>query len=387
MKSSKNTHSLEQKDRSLEMLYSIVASINLMDDQEKMYLRILEILKGWIGARAITMHRRIGDDKMELMASLGLDASLVRIQQLRSDDSCPCNVALAKGHIQQGPAQYTCCGRAIKDCAEDKNLLLISVPVQTRNRILGVINLVVPGEFMEQDEDWIVMLTSIGQNLGLAIERSELEEGSKHLSRIEERTYLAHELHDSLAQTLASIRYQLRVLDHAFQANEESKVWKMLEVVENSVEEANRELRELITRFRAPVDNLGLAPTIEDVIQKFKADTSVKIVFQNSVPDIDLPLAVESQIVRIIQEALTNIRKHANPRTVRVMMRREEDILHVLVEDDGDGFDVQVNKVDQREHIGLLVMSERASRIGGDLSIESAFTEGTRVHLELPIPR
>jgi two-component system nitrate/nitrite sensor histidine kinase NarX len=109
-------------------------------------------------------------------------------------------------------------------------------------------------------------------------------------------------------------------------------------------------------------------------------------VFQNSLSDVDLPLKVESQIVRIIQEALTNIRKHANPRTVRVMMRRDEQTYHVLIEDDGVGFDDRLKHVNQREHIGLLVMSERASRIGGKLYIESALSEGTRVHLEFPAP-
>ena len=82
---------------------------------------------------------------------------------------------------------------------------------------------------------------------------------------------------------------------------------------------------------------MGLILSIEDVIQRFKDDTGVKTVLQNSLTDVDLPLAVESQIVRIIQEALTNIRNHANPRTVRVMMRCDKDNYHVLSEDDGVG--------------------------------------------------
>jgi two-component system nitrate/nitrite sensor histidine kinase NarX len=386
MKPANNPASREQKETSLEMLYSIVASINLVDDQEKMILRILEILKDWIDAGSVSMYRRIDDSNMSLVASLGLTGNLSQSRCLGSENSCPCRIALAKGHIQHEQAQNTCCGRDMLNNTEGENISLVSVPVQTRNRSLGVINLVVQDEILEQDEDWIVMLTSIGQNLGLAIERGELEEDSIQLSRIEERTFLAHELHDSLAQTLASIRYQLRVLDHALKANEESKVWKMLDVVENNVEEANKELRELISRFRAPADQLGLIPSIEDVIQRFKDDTGVKIVFQNSLSDVDLPLKVESQIVRIIQEALTNIRKHANPRTVRVMMRRDEQTYHVLIEDDGVGFDDRLKHVNQREHIGLLVMSERASRIGGKLYIESALSEGTRVHLEFPAP-
>jgi two-component system nitrate/nitrite sensor histidine kinase NarX len=386
MKSVKNPAPREQKETSLEMLYSIVASINLVDDQEKMVLRILEILKDWTDASAVSMYRRIDDSRLGLIASLGFAGKLSQSRCLDSEKHCPCRIALAKGHIQQELARNTCCGNDLLNNTEGENIRQISIPVQTRNRSLGVINIMVVDEILEEDEDWVVMLTSIGQNLGLAIERSELEEDSIQLSRIEERTFLAHELHDSLAQTLASIRYQLRVLDHALKAKEENKVWKMLDVVENNVEEANKELRELISRFRAPADQLGLIPSIEDVIQRFKDDTDVKIVFQNSLSDVDLPLKVESQIVRIIQEALTNIRKHANPRTVRVMMRCDEQTYHVLIEDDGIGFDYRKKQINQREHIGLLVMSERASRIGGKLHIESALSEGTRVHLEFPAP-
>jgi two-component system nitrate/nitrite sensor histidine kinase NarX len=288
---------------------------------------------------------------------------------------------MRKGHVQCEQILKTCCGSIVNRKQGKSHLCLISVPLQTRNRILGLINLVTSRDNLERDEDWVVVLTSIGQNLGLVIERAELETGSERLSRMEERTNLAHELHDSLAQTLAGIRYNVRVLENAIQAGESGESERLLDVVENSVEEANLELRELISRFRTPEDSPKLIPSIEEVIEKFKYDTGIKTVFQNNVEDIELPQEFESQIVRIVQEALANIKKHARSRTVRVMMRNDGENYHVLIEDDGVGFDDSKQSINPRDHIGLQVMRERAATIGGELNVESVPAEGTRVHL------
>ncbi len=210
-----------------------------------------------------------------------------------------------------------------------------------------------------------------------------------HLSqaqfRAQERTYLAHELHDSLAQTLASVRYYIRNLDHAIQGGDECEIFELLETVENNVEIANKELRELINRFRGPMEEEDLIPALENITLKFKAETAINAVFQNRLSDIECSQLVTAQVVRIVQEALANIRKHADATMVRVMVHQESESIHLLVEDDGIGFDQKKVAADCANHFGLKTMAERATRTNGSFNIDSIPGEGTRVQLTFPM--
>ncbi len=206
-------------------------------------------------------------------------------------------------------------------------------------------------------------------------------------SRILERTWLAHELHDSLAQTLASVRYHIRNLDHAIQGGDECEIYELLEIVEDNVEVANTELRALISRFRAPMEEDSLIPAIKNIIRKFRDETGLNAVFQNRLAeDIEFAAAVVFQVVRIIQEAVANIRKHARADLVRVMLSLESERCHLLIEDDGCGFDPALSAGGRDEHFGLKVMRERADRMGGELDIDSIPGEGTRIRLTFPQP-
>ena len=199
-----------------------------------------------------------------------------------------------------------------------------------------------------------------------------------------ERTDLAHELHDSLAQTLASVRYYIRNLDHAIQGGDECEIYELLEVVEDNVEIANTELRALISRFRAPIEEDSLIPAIEGIIRKFRDETGLNAVFQNRLGESDFPPVVVTQVVRIVQEAMANIRKHAKAHLIRVMLYFESECYHLLVEDDGIGFDQEMLPDGKNEHFGLKVMRERAARIDGELCIDSVPGEGTRICLVFP---
>ena len=201
----------------------------------------------------------------------------------------------------------------------------------------------------------------------------------------EERNHIAHELHDSLAQTLASVRYTIRNLDHAIQGGDECEMFEILEVLETNVEVANKELRHLITKFRAPLLEERLIPAIEMVVGKFRLETGVNTILQNRVGFVDLPIELVSEVLRIVQEALANIKKHAGANNVRVLIDNEMDQnnnnYHVLIEDDGAGFDVKKLDKNKKLNFGLNIMRERANRMGGSLDIDSANDEGTRVRL------
>jgi two-component system nitrate/nitrite sensor histidine kinase NarX len=376
------TESLEQKTRSLEMLYDVAASINVSRDLNDLLARFLRTLSDAMGARAASI-RLVEGDALRLVTSTGVEGHEGMVETRPLDTTgCLCAEVATKGYTRFEDWQAGCCGGVAARLATERSpLKMVVVPLQYRNRTFGVYNLFIEEHKLARHEDIIVLLTSLGQHLGMAIERAGLDKETERLSRMEERTRLAHELHDSLAQTLASIRIQIRILDETLHQQDESAVWNHLETVESSVDEAYGELRELIARFRAPIDEHGLVPSIEKIVQRFKKESGILTFFHNDLVGTDLPENMELQVVRIVQEALNNARKHSDANAVRVMIRHENDEYRVLIEDDGIGFGTPAANGRPGEHLGLTIMRERAERIGGKLKIESDPNEGTRIHL------
>lgn len=204
---------------------------------------------------------------------------------------------------------------------------------------------------------------------------------------MQERTMLAHELHDSLAQTLASLRFRVSMLQNTLKQSGEkanAEAEQEVEQIRTGLDEANFELRELLEHFRIRMDERGLVPATEDLVNRFRSESKIQVFFQNECPNLKLPPMLEVHLLHIIQEALTNIRKHSDANNVRILMRCTEELpFHVLIEDDGMGIELDFSESRPGEHVGLTIMKERAKRIGADLTIESDPGDGTRVVLEL----
>jgi two-component system nitrate/nitrite sensor histidine kinase NarX len=217
--------------------------------------------------------------------------------------------------------------------------------------------------------------------MAVAKQRSDTE--ARRLSIVEERTSLAHELHDSLAQTLASLRFQVRMLEETLQDKAvQSDALQEARRLHSGLDEAHDELRELINSFRAPMDQSGLVSALEKLVARFRQETGISAFFQPDCRKVEMDSTRELQTLRIVQESLTNIRKHAQAHTVRVLLQcRARGNYKLLVEDDGIGFEGSTPEGNPGEHIGLSIMHERARRVGGELHIESEPGEGTRVEL------
>jgi len=381
-----------QKTRSLAILYDVAASINASRDINDLLTRFLHTLKEVIDARAAAV-RLVNDlGEMRLVASLGLDDDMKEREQIVPSNSCLCGL-VANDSEQQNIWQNDMLpcgkilGRPFFSEDEDNKLGMIAVPLQYRDRTLGVYNLFVDQETIANWDDYKELFISIGRHLGMAIEKARLDDEANRLSIMEERTRLANELHDSLAQTLVSMRFQVRVLDETLHQEDEASTWQELERIENTLDEANTELRELIAHFRAPMDKRGLIPAVEQVIQRFRSASTIPIFLQKEWPNINLPIEVEMQVLRIVQETLVNIRKHSQAKAVRVFLSGDNHgQFRILVEDDGVGISSPSGPNAQGEHLGLTIMKDRAKRIGGELQIESERGEGTRVVLTFDYP-
>ncbi len=384
---------IEQKKYYLGVLYDVSRTINKSNNLEDLLQRFLHTLTSVVKAKAATVRLLDKDDQMRLVASIGLSDEIIELEDTLPLPDCLCGVALKDASVMIN-TDVKKCGLIVgtKFFEDEEDIEMLAIPLQYRDKTLGVYNLFVhrkEHDFLEGEHE---LLVSIGQHLGMAIEQAGVEEDARTLSIIEERTRMAHELHDSLAQTLATLRIKVRLFDDSMQQAgkiDESAIWHELSGLEEIIDTAYAELRSLITHFRAPIDGKGVVRSVERLSERFKLETDIEVFFYHNWELKNLDRDTEIEIIRIVQEALANVKKHAQADNVRILMISTEDgHCSVLVEDDGIGIDKSLleseNKSDN--HIGLSVMRERAERINGEIQYEDDDGEGTLVQLNFEVP-
>lgn len=379
---------IKQKKHYLSVLYDVASCINKSHNLEDLLQRFLHTLTSVVNAQAATVRLLDKDDNMRLVASIGLSKEIIKQEEVLPAKDCLCGCAFTDSIVMINSNSQRCSlirdGQFFKD---DDDIELLAIPLQYRGRTLGVYNLFVPRKqhkFLEGEHE---LLESIGQHLGMAIETAGVEEDARTLSIIEERTRMAHELHDSLAQTLASLRFKVRLFDDSLHQGNEENIWSELEGLENTIDDAYAELRSLITHFRAPYDGKGVVRSVERVVERFRQENNLDVFFYHNWDLHNLSRDSEIEVVRIVQEALANVKKHANAENVRIlMMSTVEGHCSVLVEDDGKGLEGRSQpNTETGEHIGLTVMHERAERLNGEIQFESEDGEGTLVQLSFDV--
>ena len=219
-----------------------------------------------------------------------------------------------------------------RDCVE-----FVVVPVQYQDRVLGVYNLFLDRPLAAMGEDMPDLLISVGRHLGLAIEKARLESEARRVAIMEERNLIGIELHDSLAQSLIGMRLQLKMLGESLARKDVGRAQYEARRLRRAMKQANADLRDLLTNYRLKIDESGLAQTVAELVERFRRETGIAVFFQNECAALELTPAQEIQLFYIIQEALTNIRKHSGAHNVRIMLNNEDDLYTVLIEDDGLG--------------------------------------------------
>ncbi|MBM3135705.1 MAG: GAF domain-containing sensor histidine kinase [Chloroflexi bacterium] len=258
-----------------------------------------------------------------------------------------------------------------------------SVPLKCRGRVLGIMNLSSKSHrsFTPQE---VILLTAIGQQIGVAIENARLYQQVRHLAALEERDRLARELHDYLAQALSYLNLEASVTDDLLSKGQIAQAQASLREMKKIAQETYTDVREAIFSLRAAVS--GLLPTLRDYLDEYRTHYGVdaRLVVDSEdaaqfSPDVDI------QLLRIIQEALTNVRKHAQASHVWVRFAQDGDWARITVKDDGRGFDPAQLTGEGRPYFGLQIMRERAEGVGGSLELTSRPGQGTRVVLRVPL--
>ena len=216
---------------------------------------------------------------------------------------------------------------------------------------------------------------------------AQILEQQRSLAILREREQLARELHDNLGQVFAFVNVQGQTIHRLLIRGDiliaDEHVQRLLEVTR----EADVDIRESIISLRATISKHGLLPTLTRYLAKYEKNYGIQTWLDGSelFKDGVFEPLVEVQLVRILQEALTNVRKHANAGCVRIAFNLEDGWARVIVHDDGRGFDPGESFADTEEHIGLRVMRERAEEVGGSLSLQSASGHGTELVVRIPM--
>ena len=262
-----------------------------------------------------------------------------------------------------------------------------AVPVPTRGSYRGNLYLSEKDNgtrFTEEDEETLVRFAS---QAAVAIDNAYLHRQVRELGAAQERIRIAHEMHDGLAQVLAYVNTKAQVVrEHLRQGNPDVAEEHLGQLAEAS-RSCYADVRGQILELRTAADaEKSLAEGVEDFVSAWAAQAGVTPDVDVT-PDIGLPPDAELQVLRILQESLTTVRKHAeaSPGTVRLL--REEETVRLVVVDDGLGLGETHERDVGRPRFGLTTMRERAESVGGELELTSSPGEGTRVEVEIPLKK
>jgi len=259
-----------------------------------------------------------------------------------------------------------------------------SIPLYAHGKKLGVLNLA-SSDWRELTREDLTLLSTLGDLLSIAIERAHLYARSAEYGAAEERSRLAREIHDTLAQGLAGITLQLETADALLDAGGDleqvhSLVMNALALARSSLEEARRSVLDLRA---APLEGRTLPEALEVLASAFSQRGNLRVEYVQSGGRRSLPLRTEVGLYRMAQEALANAERHANAGRAILKLKLLPDRVYLSVRDDGQGFDPE-NVPPGR--YGLVGLNERARMLGGSLRIESAPGSGTLIEVSLPIP-
>lgn len=376
------TAELERQNRQLSALYGMTAFLNKPNDIEALCRGFLQRVMDEFHAAAGSI--RVLDpsgERLHIVVSLGFSSALQESEHCMRTDACFCGEATQRGTMiirdfrkLPRPEEIGC----MRDGFQAVSVFQIVTPEAT----LGTFSL----HFRERttmSPRELQLLEMLGQHLGAALDNQRLSIKARQLAVAEERNLVAQGLHDSLAQGLNFLNLQTQMLGSAVQQHRWDEVEEIVPLLKTGVSESYQDVRELLQNFRTRLGEESLRKAVDDTIGRFRRQTGLNV--ELHLDDRDgAPLHPDQQlqVLFILQEALSNVRKHAYASKVTVRIDNHRDF-GMSIRDDGEGYDPQEVAERSETHVGLSIMRERAARLGGQLQMCSAPGQGTEVSLYL----
>lgn len=388
---------LERKNRSLDAINKVAIAGNRQDDiHDVLYdilqniAKIMHLQTGWIYLRDPEKNT------FHLASWCGVtERAIPQLLSMLNESPCQCQGRF----IQENAGDLV----EIHECSRLESFhfmnagnLHLTIPLIAREQHLGVINLLCDRDYVIPAGD-LELLSSIGSqvseivaNAWLHLKLVEKEAARQVLLRSlveaqeDERRRLARELHDGAGQTLTSLLVRLKTLEKKTQA---PPLQKDLQTMQNIVSDTIEQIRSLAHQLRpAALEEFGLSLALETLVKEVSEQAGLDAVCQCNLQNREVPNEVEAVLYRIAQEGVTNILRHAKAAHMNLRVERTPQDIVMIIEDDGAGFDPQkLGSHQQKRHLGLISMRERAEILGGSLDVFTAPGKGTTIQVRIPI--
>jgi two-component system, NarL family, nitrate/nitrite sensor histidine kinase NarX len=374
------TRHVEAQHERLTTLYEVSAFLGAAGDLDSLAkgfaTKVREAMKA--DACAVRWHDEDHGQYLMLTAE-GLPPEIVEAERCLATGACECGVNEAEPRIRVVPIRPLDAATEMP-CVAAGFATVVTVPVRLQSRTLGEIDLFYRQE-VHPSAEARALLDALASHLASAVEGLRAAALEREAAVGEERALIARELHDSIAQSLAFMKIQVQLLRQAVQKGQADAVQRTLQELDTGLQEGVADVRELLLHFRTRSSDQDLEQALRMTLKKFENQSGVPAEIRVTGSGLPPPPDVQVQVLHVIQEALSNVRKHARADHVAVELHKGPHWT-IRVIDDGAGFDVANQPLET--HVGLHIMRERAQRIGATVTVSSALGQGTVVTLTLP---
>lgn len=381
-KVAEKTAELEEKRERLASLYEVTALVarsTSLDELAQGFVRSIQRI-----AHADGVALRWSDQSNQrylMLAAQGLPAEMVEAEHCIHKGDCDCGAGMAADASLRvipihalGDTRDRLCGQAGFES-------LVNIPVRLHERLMGEVDLFFHAR-TEPSAAERSLLEALASHLAGAMENLRLNALDMEAAVSQERHLLARELHDSIAQSLAFLKIQVQLMRDALATGDRDGMARVLEEIDAGVRESYGDVRELLMHFRTRTNTEDIETALTTTLHKFELQSGLKAHLQMQGHGLPLAPDLQIQVLHIVQEALSNVRKHARASQVWLDVQQQPE-WRFEVRDDGSGFDTRDDSIDD-SHVGLRIMRERAERIGARVELISTPGSGTSMVLTLP---
>ncbi|MES2148426.1 MAG: type IV pili methyl-accepting chemotaxis transducer N-terminal domain-containing protein [Pseudomonadota bacterium] len=376
------TATLEYQNRELGLLYDSAAFLQRPQQLESLCEGFMQRISSFFEADGGSVRvLEAGRGNLHMVVHHGISQELVDNEHCIKVGDCLCGEAVAAQVAVVHDLRFIDRAQQLQ-CHREGYVTVSVFHIHAHEQHLGIFNLHFrkPKTFDLREH---ALLETLGQLLGVAIENLRLGEREREMAVSEERNLVAQGLHDSIAQGLNFLNLQVQMLDQSLAAGQLDDVASIVPALRTGVQESYADVRELLLNFRSGLAEGDLLGSLESAVDKFRRQTGIVATLEADMDGAPFPREQQLQLLFIVQEALSNVRKHAGASAVSIALRDHQDF-SLTIADDGSGFDPAQQAALGEQHVGIHIMRERAQRIGATLNVHSAPDSGTIVTLQLP---
>ncbi len=374
------TRRIEAQRARLEALYGVSAFLAGANTVEELSSGFAQRVRTVMKADAVAL--RWSDEANQrylMLASDSLAPDIVEQERSLLAGACACGNLKPDARTRVIPIHLHE-DAPVRRCAQAGYRSLVSVPVRLQQRLIGEIDLFYASE-LSLNADETELLDALASHLASALEGLRAAALEREAAVGEERALLARELHDSIAQSLAFLKIQLQLLRTAVHKQQPDQVQTTLDELDVGLRESIGDVRELLVHFRTRTNTDDIEAALRETLQKFQHQCGLPTRLQIEGEGLPLPADVQVQVLHVLQEALSNVRKHAAASHVSLHVNKGAQ-WRFTVRDNGVGFDASAQR--SENHVGMKIMRERAERIGAQVDLRSSPGQGCAVTLILP---